>query len=51
MDFTDILPTIAEWVGADVSDKSLDGKSLASFLSGEVNTTKDVIYSFPDLFD
>jgi len=47
MDFTDILPTIAEWVGADLSDKSLDGKSLASFLSGEVNTTKDAIYSFP----
>jgi len=47
MDFTDILPTIAEWVGVDVSDKSLDGKSLASFLAGKVNTTKDVIYSFP----
>ena len=29
------------------TDKSLDGKSLASFLAGKVDTTKDVIYSFP----
>ena len=47
MDFTDILPTFAEWAGVDLSNVKYDGSSLASFLRGEVNDTKPVIYSFP----
>ena len=47
MDFTDILPTFAEWAGVDLSNVKYDGSSLVSFLRGEVNDTKPVIYSFP----
>ena len=47
MDFTDILPTFAEWAGVDLSGIKYDGISLAPFLSGSSNTTKSAIYSFP----
>ena len=47
MDFTDILPTFAEWAGVDLSNVTYDGTSLASFLRGEAKDTKPVIYSFP----
>lgn len=47
MDFTDILPTFAEWAGVDLSDVKHDGISLAPFLVGKNNTTKPAIYSFP----
>jgi hypothetical protein len=47
MDFTDILPTLAEWAGGDLSKHSVDGISLAPFLAGATETTKPAIYSFP----
>ena len=47
MDFTDILPTLAEWAGGDLSKYSVDGISLAPFLAGATKTTKPTIYSFP----
>ena len=47
MDFTDILPTFAEWAGVDLSQFNYDGTSLTSFLRGEAKDTKPVIYSFP----
>ena len=47
MDFTDILPTFAEWAGVDLSDVKYDGISLAPFLRGSSSVTKPVIYSFP----
>ena len=47
MDFTDILPTFAEWAGVDLSDVKYDGISLAPFLKGNTSVTKPVIYSFP----
>ena len=47
MDFTDILPTFAEWAGIDLSNIKYDGISLAPFLKGTSNTTKAAIYSFP----
>ena len=47
MDFTDILPTFAEWAGVDISNVKYDGISLAPFLRGSSDTTKSVIYSFP----
>jgi len=47
MDFTDILPTFAEWAGVDLSDEKYDGISIAPFLSGSTNVTKPAIYSFP----
>jgi arylsulfatase A-like enzyme len=47
MDFTDILPTFAEWAEVDLGDEKYDGISLAPFLSGSSSVTKPVIYSFP----
>ena len=47
MDFTDILPTLAEWAGVDLSDVKYDGISLAPFLRGSSDVTKPAIYSFP----
>ena len=47
IDFTDILPTFAEWAGVDLSNVQYDGVSFASFLRGETDFTKPVIYSFP----
>ena len=47
-DFTDILPTIADFAGITV-DKPYDGKSLKPFLIGEKDETKEVIYSFPGI--
>ena len=47
MDFTDILPTFAEWAGVDLSSVKYDGISLAPFLRGSSNVTKPVIHSFP----
>ena len=47
MDFTDILPTFAQWAGVDLGDVNYDGISLAPFLKGSSNVTKPVIYSFP----
>ena len=47
MDFTDILPTLAEWAEVDLSDVKYDGISLAPFLKGDSDVTKPAIYSFP----
>jgi arylsulfatase A len=48
MDFTDVLPTLVDFAGATLpSDKNIDGISLKAFLTGNSETTKDVIYSFP----
>ena len=47
-DFTDVLPTLAEFAGAKIPSKyNVDGKSLVSFLTGKSETTKPVIYSQP----
>jgi arylsulfatase A len=46
MDFTDILPTFAEWAGVDLSNVKYDGISLAPFLRGNSHDTKPTIYSF-----
>ncbi len=48
MDFTDLLPTLTELAGATIpSHYNVDGNSLAPFLTGKSNSTKDVIYAFP----
>jgi len=48
MDFTDVLPTIADFAGAKVPARfHVDGISLKPFLSGAAETTKPVIHSFP----
>jgi arylsulfatase A len=47
MDFTDILPTLADFGGSPVADGVVDGVSLKPFLSGASEKTKPVIYSFP----
>lgn len=49
MDFTDILPTFADLACAPLQDGQVDGISLKSFLMGETDTTKPVIYSFPGI--
>ena len=47
-DFTDVLPTLAEFAGAKIPSKyNVDGQSLVSFLTGKSETTKPVIYSQP----
>lgn len=46
-DLTDILPTIAEFAGADLpKDRVIDGKSYADFLRGQTDHTRDWIFSF-----
>jgi len=48
MDFTDLLPTFAELAGTKVPARyNVDGTSMADFLTGKSDHTKDVIYSFP----
>ena len=48
MDFTDLLPTLVELSGAKVpTNFHIDGSSLASFLNGKSDSTKEVIYAFP----
>lgn len=48
MDFTDVLPTIAELAGAKIpAHFNVDGISMAAFLKGKSDKTKDVIYAFP----
>lgn len=48
MDFTDVLPTLVDFAGADIpAGMNVDGTSLKPFLTGESDTTKDAIYSFP----
>ena len=48
MDFTDVLPTLAELAGTKVpANFNVDGTSMAGFLTGKTDHTKDVIYSFP----
>jgi arylsulfatase A-like enzyme len=47
-DFTDILPTLTAFAGTTVPEKyHVDGTSLAPFLTGKSEQTKDVIFSFP----
>ena len=46
-DFSDIMPTLAELAGAALpQDRPIDGKSLAPFLLGKSDTTRDWIHSF-----
>lgn len=47
MDFTDVLPTLADFGGSPVPDGIVDGVSLKPFLTGASERTKPVIYSFP----
>ena len=47
-DFTDVLPTIAEFGKATIPTKyNVDGKSLVPFLTGKTDSTKPVIYAQP----
>jgi arylsulfatase A-like enzyme len=46
-DLSDILPTLADFAGAEVpSDRPIDGHSLAPFLRGGTETTRDWIFSY-----
>ncbi len=46
-DFSDVLPTLMELAGAPLpNDRPIDGKSLAPFLLGKSETTRDWIHSF-----
>lgn len=46
-DLSDILPTLAEFAGAELpADRPIDGKSYAKFLRGETDTTRDWIFSY-----
>lgn len=46
-DMSDIFPTLAAFAGAALpKDKVIDGHSLASFLGGETEKTRDWIFSF-----
>ncbi len=47
LDFTDVLPTLADFAGSPVEAGVVDGVSLKPFLSGKSEKTKPVIYSFP----
>lgn len=48
MDFTDVLPTLADLAGATIPKHfNVDGNSLADFLRGKSDKTKEVIYAFP----
>ncbi len=47
MDFTDVLPTLADFGGSPVGDGVVDGVSLKPFLTGKSEKTKPMIYSFP----
>ncbi|WOH39519.1 sulfatase-like hydrolase/transferase [Thalassotalea fonticola] len=48
MDFTDVLPTFAELADTKIPGHfNVDGQSMAAFLKGKSDSTKDVIYSFP----
>jgi arylsulfatase A-like enzyme len=47
MDFTDVLPTLADFAGSPMAEGVVDGISLKPFLSGKSEKTKPVIYSFP----
>ncbi len=46
-DLSDILPTLAEFAGAEPpADRPIDGKSYAKFLRGEQDATRDWIFSY-----
>ncbi|GAA6204567.1 sulfatase-like hydrolase/transferase [Thalassotalea sp. SU-HH00458] len=48
MDFTDLLPTLAELAGTSIPKHfNVDGQSMANFLTGKSDETKEVIYAFP----
>ena len=48
MDFTDVLPTLADFGSAQLEpEQHVDGISLKPFLLGRSEKTKPVIYSFP----
>ncbi|MCE5326862.1 MAG: sulfatase-like hydrolase/transferase [Planctomycetaceae bacterium] len=46
-DFADVMPTLVDFAKADVpKGYELDGRSLAPFLTGQSNTTREWIYSY-----
>ena len=46
-DLSDILPTLMELAGAELpKDRVFDGRSYASFLRGEADSTRDWIFSY-----
>ncbi|MBK3519940.1 sulfatase-like hydrolase/transferase [Carboxylicivirga marina] len=48
IDFTDILPTIADFANTSIPSKyNVDGTSVKHFLTGQSNETKSVIYAHP----
>ena len=50
IDFSDVLPTLAEFAGTTVPSKyKVDGKSVVPFLTGKSDKTKETIYAQPGL--
>jgi arylsulfatase A len=50
IDFTDVLPTLADFANATIPSKyKIDGSSTKDFLTGKNNHTKDVIYAQPGI--
>ncbi len=50
MDFTDVLPTLADFAGAEIpANQPVAGVSLKPFLTGTSEETKDVIYAHPGI--
>lgn len=50
IDFTDVLPTLADFAQAEIPSKyQIDGKSAKDFLTGASEHTKEVIYAQPGL--
>ena len=47
VDFSDVLPTLAEFAGAEVPrDRPIDGRSFAGYLRGERPAPRDWIFSY-----
>lgn len=46
-DLSDVLPTLADFAGAPLpEDRPIDGRSLAPFLRGDTDTTREWIFSY-----
>ncbi len=50
MDFTDVLPTLGAFAQTNIPSKyNVDGTNIKDFLTGDSNSTKEVIYAQPGL--
>ncbi len=46
-DLSDVMPTLADFAGAEMpKDRPIDGRSLAPFLRGETDSTREWIFAF-----